>query len=262
MFSEQNFILNVKAVSKRIFKLKKSPNIKFLIIFLLCIFSINAMPQGKVRLEQLPRYDRKKIHFGFSLGVNKMDFAIKPVEKIQTFDSLLEIHSKADYGFNIGIVSNLKLAEHFDLRFIPALSFGQRNLEYTYLKNDTNIITVVKKVESTFIDLPILLKYKSARIINSRAYVITGFKYSIDMASQKGKKVSGNNGEEIIKLRRNDFSYELGVGGDFYLQYFKFAVEIKMSYGLRDLLLRDNTFYTSSISKLNSKIFLISFLFE
>ena len=217
------------------------------------------MPQGKVRLENLPRYDRKKLHFGFNLGINRMDFAIKPVEKLQSFDSLLEIHSKPDFGFNIGIVSNLRLAEHFDLRFIPALSFGDRSLEYTYLKNDTTRITALKKIESTFIDLPILIKYKSARIVNSRAYVVTGFKYSIDMASQKGKK---DTGEEIIKLRKSDFSYELGVGGDFYLQYFKFAVEIKMSYGIKDLLLRDNTFYTSSITRLNSKIFLISFLFE
>ncbi|NVO02639.1 MAG: PorT family protein [Bacteroidetes bacterium] len=232
-----------------------------LIIILVCIFGLQALPQGRVRLENLPRYDRKRLHFGFNLGINKMDFLIKPVEKLQTFDSLLEIHSKPAYGFNIGIVSNLKLAEHFDLRFIPALSFGERSLEYTYLKNDTNRITVLKKVESTFIDLPLLLKYKSARLINSRAYVITGFKYSIDMASQKGKK-DLNSQEEIIKLRRNDFSYELGVGGDFYLEYFKFAVEIKMSYGLRDLLVRDNSFYTSSINKLNSKIFLISFLFE
>jgi hypothetical protein len=261
LLRKQNKNCNVKTIAKRIFKLKKIPFIKITIVLLLCILNLNAFPQGRVRLENLPRYDRKRMHFGFNLGINRMDFSIKPVEKLQTFDSLLEIHSKFDYGFNIGIVSNLRLLEHWDLRFIPALSFGDRSLIYKYLKYDTTIVTVTKKVESTFIDLPLLLKYKSARIINSRAYVITGFKYSIDMASQKGKKDNGN-GDEIIKLRRSDFSYELGVGGDFYLQYFKFAVEIKMSYGLRDLLIRDNSFYTSSVSKLNSKIFLISFLFE
>ena len=65
-----------------------------------------------------------------------------------------------------------------------------------------------------------------------------------------------------MRLKRNDYTYELGTGFDFYLDFFKFGVELKMDYGMRDLLQRDKTVYTNSIDKLSSKMFLLSFTFE
>jgi hypothetical protein len=216
------------------------------------------LAQSHPKIENLPKYDLKPYHFGFALCANKMDFSVRPDPKWQSTDSLLTIQSTPQYGFNIGIVSNLRLGTYADLRFLPTLSFGDRVLDYT-LKKDTSTVSVSKKIESTFIDFPLLLKYKSKRLNNVRAYVITGFQYSIDMASQAKKKDKNN---DLVKLKSNDFLYEFGVGFDFYLEYFKFSTEIKMMYGMRDLLERDNTIFTSSIKRLNSKIFQISFLFE
>ena len=75
-----------------------------------------------------------------------------------------------------------------------------------------------------------------------------------------------NNGvdinQQIVKLKRDDFSYEVGAGAEFYLQYFKFAIEGKLSIGTINLLIKDNTIYSNSIDKLNSKVFLISLTFE
>lgn len=55
---------------------------------------------------------------------------------------------------------------------------------------------------------------------------------------------------------------EIGFGTDFYLEYFKFGIEIKMSYGIRDILDRDNTPLTDPIDKLSTKMFLLSLTFE
>lgn len=236
--------------------------LKKILYILLIVFvcpTFFAQAQKKPRIENLPKYDIRPYHFGFLLGVNKMDFVIKNSAQIDTANPIMTIKSDPQFGFNIGIVSDLKLGSHFDLRFIPGLSFGERRLEYN-LRNDSGIVTALKKIESTFIDFPLVLKYKSARLTNTRAYVISGIKYSIDLASQAGKKDQNNN--DLVKLKRNDWSTEFGVGFDFYLEYFKFSVEIKMAYGIRDLLVRDDTPYTSSINRLNSKITLISFLFE
>lgn len=213
--------------------------------------------QKHPRIENLPKYDLRPYHFGFALCVNKMDFAIRPVENYVN-DSFFVIQTQPQWGFNIGIVSNLRIGNFCDLRFIPTLSFGQRNLIYT-LKYDTNIVQTQKKIESTFIDFPLLFKYKSKRLNNARAYIIGGMQYSIDLASQAKKKDREN---ELVKLKQNDICYQFGVGFDFYLPYFKFAAEIKMIYGMRDLLKRDNTVYTTSIDRLNSKLFQLSFLFE
>lgn len=233
--------------------------LKYIVIFLGLIFIFPQMTfaQKHPHIENLPKFDLKPYHFGFALCVNKMDFAIKPVENYVN-DSLFVIETHPQWGFNIGIVSNLRLGEFCDLRFIPTLSFGQRNLIYT-LQYDTTIVQTNKKIESTFIDFPLLLKYKSRRLNNARAYVIAGVQYSLDLASQAKKKDRAN---ELVKLKENDICYEFGVGFDFYFTYFKFATEIKMIYGTRDLLKRDNTVYTTSIDRLSSKLFQLSFLFE
>lgn len=215
--------------------------------------------QKHPRIENLPKYDIRPYHFGFSLCVNQMNFAIHPVPDFQSNDSLLVIESQPTWGFNIGIVSDLRITDYGDLRFLPTLSFGDRILKYTIKMNNNLLVTESKKVESTFIDFPLLLKYKSKRINNFRAYLIGGGMYSIDLASQAKKK---DRDKQLVKLKQNDILYQVGVGFDFYLEYFKFSTELKMSYGLRDLLKRDNSVYTNSIDKLNSKIFILSFTFE
>ncbi len=233
---------------------------KYLVVFIaISVFSYTTANAQRVRIQNNPKYDLKPYHFGFALAANKMDFSIKPVENFNSLDSVMVIESQPQWGFNIGIVSNLRLGQSFDLRFIPTLSFGDRILNYSLVENDTFKITRPKKIESTFIDFPLILKYKSQRMNNARAYVLSGFRYSIDLASQAKKK---DRKKDLIKLKQNDMLFEFGVGFDFYLTYFKFATEIKMAYGIRDLLERDNTVYTNSIKKLNSKIFQISFLFE
>jgi len=230
---------------------------------LLACFFITGVPdyvnaQKVPHIENLPRYDLKPYHFGFSICVNKMDFAVHPVPNYHSFDSLFAIHVTPQWGFNIGIVSNLRLGNYADLRFLPTLSFGERILDYTLkVGNKTN--ETLKKIESTFLDFPLLLKYKSKRLYNVRAYVITGFQYSLDLASQAKKKARNN---DLVKLQANDLYYEFGVGFDFYLDYFKFSTELKMMYGLQNLIKYDGTVYTNSIQRLNSKIFQLSFLFE
>ena len=55
---------------------------------------------------------------------------------------------------------------------------------------------------------------------------------------------------------------ELGFGLDFYLEYFKFSPQIKISYGLLNLLTNDSTIYTESINKLTTNGWMLSFTFE
>lgn len=219
-----------------------------------------AQNRRRVVTENLPKFDRRMYHFGFLLGMNQMNFAIKTVEDLTPFDSLTNVLTKPDFGFDIGIVSSLRLTKYLSLRFVPTLSFGNRTVEYTFNFHDSISYTQSKKIESTFMTFPLYLKYSSKRIGNFSAYLIGGAKYSIDMASQAKKK--NKEGEAPIKLARNDYMIDVGTGVDFYLPYFKFGIELKMSYGLRNLLVPENTVYTNSVRRLGSKIFQISFTFE
>ena len=170
------------------------------------------------------------------------------------------LQSKPQKGFDIGIVANLRLADHFDFRFIPALSFGGREIDYTIKERDTNIVMYKKKIESTFIDLPLTLKYKSDRINNFRAYMVSGLKYSFDLASQFKKKTDSD--EYIVKLKNNDYMYLIGAGIDYYFPLFKFSLEYKIAFGIPDLLKREGNIFTDPITRLSSKISLISITFE
>jgi hypothetical protein len=161
-------------------------------------------------------------------------------------------------GFNLGIVSDMKMGEYCNLRFTPSLSFAQRNLYFTLLQNGS-VTTLKKPVESTFIDFPLNVKYKSARYKDMRVYILGGLKYSLDLASNKKVK---DETAIVIRLKPNNYAAELGFGFDFYLNFFKFSPEIKYSVGINNVLLKDNKIYSNSIGKLYSNVWLLSFTFE
>jgi hypothetical protein len=235
--------------------------VKHLFIVVILLLSVQQVFGQKPKIENLPAFDRKRIHFGFTLGINSADFRLTPQPDFSAFDSLRVVEVDRQPGFNLGIIADLHLNTYFSLRFIPSLAFSQRNIEYTFFhQRDTTYSFVVQPIESTYLEFPLTLKYRSSRLNNFAAYVIGGGKYTLDLASQRD--VVQIKGQEIVKINRHDFHYELGVGFDFFLEYFKFSPEIKMSFGLKDILIHDNTIYSDPIRRLNSRMFLISFHFE
>lgn len=235
--------------------------LKYLFTFLISFFALFLKAQDPNEKGNLEKYYHEKLHFGFTLGVNRANFIIHPSAHFERHDSLKRVQSIPKFGFNLGIVSDLRLHKYITLRFVPNLSFAERNLEFYFEGHDT--ITRTKTIESTFLNFPLDLKLRSKRVKNFGAYILAGGGYSLDLASKrKTVNTSPNINEQIVKLKRDDFSYEAGAGAEFYLQYFKFAIELKLSMGISNLLIRDNTIYSNSIDKLNSKVFLISLTFE
>ena len=257
----------------------RNPQI-YLFLILLCITG-NAFSQSRL-VPNKPEYDNAPYHFGFLLGINEMFFTVKTnpgyqykfyynndsIQQIpdQNSDSanVFNVEATPTFGFAIGIIGNLRLGEYFDLRFMPTLTFGERNLNYTiknYNRNEApELLYVTKNVQSTFVEFPLWVKYKGKRIHNVRPYIMAGGKYSMDLASNAKKKSDASAANVFIN--KKDFYALGGVGFDFYTAYFKFGTEISMSYGLFDILKHDNSIYTGSIEKMSSKVFQISFTFE
>jgi hypothetical protein len=238
-----------------------------LAIFLLLTLSLSAQKGGTGNggPQNRAEYYGDRIHFGFYLGINRTNFVITTVNNWRAIagDSLKSILSSPSTGFNLGIVSEMRLQEYVTLRFLPDIAFGQRNLEYHFAGQDT--FDIQKKVESTFLDFPLDFKVRSKRFGNFAAYMIGGGKYTLDLASQKDV----NNGglllsQQAVKLAKNDFAVEAGAGVDFFLPYFKFGVELKASIGLKNMLIHDadSSILSNTIDNLHSKVFLISFTFE
>ena len=226
------------------------------IILVLLLFSVTTYGQRHKKPQNLPRYDFKKIHFGFTLGINELNFNMQKNSNTISNDTLATLQARSQKGFNLGIVSNLRLGKYTDLRFIPMLVFAERNLEYGFNNSEDKNI---KRIESTLLDFPLYIKYKSERYNNFRTYILTGVKYSLDIASQD--KIN-DEGQEIVKLKENDLMGEIGFGIDFYLQYFKFSPQIKLSHGILNLISKDKTVYTQSINRLTTNGWMISLTFE
>ncbi|MFN8241055.1 MAG: porin family protein [Bacteroidales bacterium] len=232
---------------------------RILIAIILLLSGLVSYGQ-KQKPKNVSWYDDKPVHFGFSIGFNTMDFDITPSQSNMAVDSLYPEVSILNPGINIQIVTDFRPNSYFDIRFLPGVSFGQRNIRFykgSVVENDK------QRLESSFLEFPVLLKFKGARLNNVRPYLIGGLNYRYDLA---GKKEYDEEKPIYLRLKRSDLYYEVGPGLDFYLPYFKMSVELKMSNGLRDILVHDpastNPQYVKAIDRMRSQIWVIAFHFE
>ncbi len=261
---------------------KRNSDIKMLLAGLLMVVAGTVAAQ-KMKLNHLTTFDEKRLHFGFTLGVNTLDFSVSNYASLKEnpqfassnwMDYQNEVSPekvvRADVaqlipGFTVGIVSNLRLNRSLDLRFLPGMSFGERKLQYNLEVKD-DLVTYSEpqydySIKSTFIDLPLLIKYKADRINNGRPYVIFGGAMRID--------ISKFASTDLVGLQRDGYYAELGAGWDSYLQFFRLSVEAKVSLGLNNQLgpgpgqgTNQREYYTDALKSLRSNVFTLLFHFE
>ena len=246
----------------------------FFIIFSFCLFSQGLQAQT-AKVMNDPTHDDKPIHFGFSLGLNFMDFGLYQSQWAKDNGYYADI-STLNPGINIQAIANLRLAEYWDLRSLPGISFGERHINFIYLNaqdsDGTRYDSVMYggepyRMESSFLELPISLKYKAKRMNNFRPYLIGGANLRYDLAVKR----EYNFKEQLFMVRPLDIYAEFGMGFDFYLTYFKFGIELKYSVGMTNIFRStnpagespvDDPEYTQMLDRLNSHIFTLSFHFE
>jgi hypothetical protein len=238
---------------------KRALNIALLCLFLLINLTLSA--QKKKPVNNIPiLWEEKRLHFGFSLGFNAMDFNITPSQSNMEIDSLYPEVTILNPGLNIQIVSGYRPSDFLEIRFLPGVSFGQRIIRY--YKNET-LYNDDQKLESSFLEFPLLLKFKGERLNNVRPYLIGGLNYRYDLAA---KKEFDPDKPVYIRLKKPDLYYEAGAGMDFYLTYFKLSIELKMSNGIGNVLAKDydpaHAKYYNAIEKMKSQIWVLSFHFE
>ena len=230
----------------------------FLISMMLCCNT--ALTQRNEVTKNYRHFDRKFIHFGFMLGVNTADYSTIYKPNLLSNYGIYSIENESQPGFQLGIISSMKLGHpSIRLRFIPSLSFQERVLNYTYFEED-GFRTESERTGSTNLDFPLLLKFRTLRYNNFASYIITGAQYTLDLQSKEFSTQSPAN--PFIKLNRDDLQGQIGAGVDFFLPYFKFGLELKLSHGLINGLYQDNTKLSTPIDKLYNRIWWFSLTFE
>ena len=205
-------------------------------------------------------FNQKPYYFGITLGYNSNNFQVYRSKSFFQNDSTLIVNGVRGPGFNLGVVTNLKIGEYFDIRFLPTLSFAEKRVSYTKPKA---AFPKEDPFEAVLVELPFQVRYKSAPYQDKRLFVIAGAKYSYDVASNSKtrQKKAGELGS--INISPTDFQLETGVGMQFYFPFFIFSPEIKFSQGLNNILIYDKNLYKSNIlEKVYSRAFTISFHFE
>lgn len=202
-------------------------------------------------------FNQKPYYFGITLGINSSNFKPYRSREFLMSDSIQTVESVTGPGFNLGIVTNLKMGDYFDFRFLPTLSFAERNINYDKASRFRDFSR--RTVESVFVEMPFQVRYKSAPFHDKRVFVIAGVKYSFDVASDSRSKQA----ETLVRISPSDFQFEYGAGLQFFFPFFIFSPELKISQGIGNTLIYNPALQESTVlEKLLSRTFTISLHFE
>jgi hypothetical protein len=270
-----------------------SNKLKYIFFLIVLLFGNDHLLAQRKGADYLLKFDERKLHFGFYLGMNTMDYRFSHYDNVydnpvfqdpanlwirqnaetggyyQKTSFRAEVNPPAP-GFTVGGVANLRLERDFDLRFTPGISLGNRHLIYSIPINPT-VISQIEGMDETsylstpsaYIDIPMGVRYKGFRHYNVRPFVYLGGAYRRDL---ENKRIS----EKVVHIGRDGFYAEVALGLDTYFQYFRFSSEIKFSYGLNNLIRHDTDplrayaipYYGYIIKTLNSNILTFIIYFE
>lgn len=234
------------------------------ILFVSLSFVVFAQQRLSYVYKNYQEIDMKSLHYGFTLGLNYMDYNIAMKSK----EGLLSEVVSPQPGFNVGIIGEYRLNDLFALRFTPGVIFGGRFIQYM----NSGFKDVEASSSSVIFETPVLIKFFGKRYGNARGYLVAGGNARYDMNSESN--FDPKNGI-FTKNIPWDCTFEFGVGFDWYMQFFKLSTELRLSLGLMDVINRDITNaekiryasyniedYTNNTDRMTSKVVSLLFHFE
>ncbi|MDC8003248.1 porin family protein [Aureisphaera galaxeae] len=226
--------------------------------FLLLGQSSYAQLFSKERLANIENFDKRFLSWGYFLGFNSYDFKIEYNNQIN--DELTDISVESQAGFNVGLIGDMRVNKYINLRLEPGLYFTQRNLRFPNFIEENDAL---REVKSTYIHVPLLVKFSTKRLNNFKPFIVAGVSSSINLSSNEQNPEDNNEGQ--FRMTRSTNYFELGFGVDFYLYYFKFTPSIRGVFATSNELVADDdpdSPWTSNISNLGTRGIFINFTFQ
>ncbi|SOS49775.1 PorT protein [Tenacibaculum finnmarkense] len=207
--------------------LKKILLFAFFGLFTLCLQA------QREKILNLPSFDEHIFHYGFYLGLNNNGYKVS--YKPSAFNNA-EVEVSSSVGFNVGLIADLKLHNNLNLRFEPGLMSNTKTLFFKHIPGTENIHT--REVSATYLHLPLLLKMSTNRLNNIRPYVLGGISYDYNFSSNE--KNGDDNAVGEFRTTTSNVLYEIGIGIDLYLSYFKLSPSIRGVFAINNELIPDN----------------------
>lgn len=241
-------------------------------IICLTLLPVALLAQERT-VQNRPYTDLRDLHFGVLVGTHLQDLEFVNVgpQTITNDDGITQQvivstdQDRWDAGFNVGVLAELRLSTHFQLRVAPAMYFGARHImfrNYSLLKENGAPAERRQDLKTAYVSSAFDLIAAAPRFNNHRPYVMAGLNPMVNLSGK---------GNDYLKLKKFDAFLEVGVGCDFYLPYFKLRPELKFMYGLTNCLntnhdkdIRDKSMlpYTNSVNSARSKMIVLTFYFE
>ncbi|MBC7893727.1 MAG: PorT family protein [Sphingobacteriaceae bacterium] len=237
------------------------PRKKIVLLLALALAGQGAQAQNRSYERRFMEfYDDKTVHYGFFFALPMTRFNVTHsngfVNGAAQGDSAIAISSPTTTGFRMGFVMNTRLNNRFDFRVTPTVSIYGRSLDYRFSGGGEKS----QLRESTWVEIPLLLKYKSMRRGNTRMYLLGGASFGIESNVRKKENVGLNR--ERLTTRTTDLSLEYGVGLERWFEFFKFSPELRFSHGLVNLFQPNTSTYSQGVGKLTSHTVAIYLMFE
>lgn len=237
--------------------------VKFILITLLSLSSLVANANRlNDKIQNRPYADLRPWHLGFSVGIHTQDLTFAHNGFVtEAGETWFMEQPSFSPGFCVNGLIDLRLNSYFSLRFTPGMYFGNREITMINTSNPEKE-QLKQNIKSTFIVMPIDIKFAAQRYRNCRPYLVGGVMPTIDVAKKRS---------DYLKLKSSDVYLEVGFGCDFYLPYFKFNPEIKFCFGLGNVLQKDRPDLvddpsmlkiTQSLKRATSQMVVLTFYFE
>jgi hypothetical protein len=159
----------------------------------------------------------------------------------------------------------MRLNDYLAFRVAPIMYFANRHIVFNDYKNldaKGDYAQVRQDMKSVYVTCSLDLIYAAKRFNNHRPYVMAGLAPALNLSTKAN---------DYLQLKKSDLFFEVGMGCDFYLPFFKLRPELKFMYSLGNSLntnhaktLRDKNklAYAGSVSSARSSIIALTFYFE
>lgn len=228
------------------------------LLMLAQIASAQLFSREKIQNNQ--NFDKAFLSWGYFLGFNSYDFNFDYKQNLE------DIQIEKSVGFSVGLIGNLRISDHFDLRLEPGLFITKRFLNYdpSYFTGlEFNDSDLTREVRSTYIHIPLLLKISTKRVNNIKPFIVGGFSTALNLSSNQDNPDDNSVGE--FRSKKSVLFYEVGFGIDLYLFWFKFTPSIRGIFALNDELIRDNdpnSPWTGNVQSMKTRGLFINFTFQ
>lgn len=230
-------------------------------VILFALFSTVSCSILHAQGNDIHRVERDDVpyYFGLTLGYNTGFLATQKSNKFLQDDSVLVAEPLSSRGIALGLHATAKLNDYFELKFNPQLILGgARSFSYK-LKAGLNEENNNQTLPTTLLTFPLSFKFNSDRINNFRTYLLFGAKFDIDLSASSAERLR----ENYIKLAKYDYGAEAAIGFNIFMRYFTLSPELKVSYGLNNILERDpSNKYSSVFNSLHTRMIMFSLHFE